>query len=289
MMIEQGAIDANGLRFSFLSSGDGPLVVLLHGFPDNAWTWDHQLSALAEAGYRAVAPFLRGYPPTEIPGDRRYDPETLAQDLVGLIRAFDDEPAYVVGHDWGALMTYATMTLSPECVRRAAVLAGNHPRMFAGFFASPQLIHQNFHLWFFQLEGFAEGAVEANELALIDYLWRYWSPDLDDSEHLVRVKRQTLAQPGAVSAALGYYRALLGLPAAEPQLFERVVAPTSVPTLALFGADDPLSQPAEGEAECFSAAYERIVMRGAGHFMHREHPGEVTQLLLDWAAAEPKN
>lgn len=82
---------------------------------------------------------------------------------------------------------------------------------------------------------------------------------------------------------------MLGLPAAEPQLFERIAAPTSVPTLALFGADDPLSQPAKGEAEWFSAAYERIVIGGAGHFMHREHPSEVTQLLLDWTAAEPEH
>jgi pimeloyl-ACP methyl ester carboxylesterase len=286
MEIKQHAIDANGLRFSFLESGNGPLIVLLHGFPDNAWTWEHQLRALAEAGYRAVAPFLRGYPPTEIPGDGRYDPGTLAEDLVALIGTFDDGPAYVVGQDWGALMTYATMALMPQSVRRAIVLAGNHPRMFAGFFASPKLIHHAFHVWFFQLEGFAEGAVEANDLALVNYLWHHWSPDLDDSEHVARVKSQTLAQPGAVPAALAYYRSLLGLPAEEPQLFERIVAPISVPTLALFGADDPLSQPAVGEAECFSAAYEQMVIERAGHFMHRERPSEITKLLLDWTAAD---
>jgi pimeloyl-ACP methyl ester carboxylesterase len=284
--IRQGAIDANGLGFRVLESGEGPLIVLLHGFPDNAWTWERQLPALAEAGYHAVAPFLRGYPPTEIPRDGRYDPGTLAEDLTALIDAFDGGPAHVVGHDWGAVMTYATSAVSPKRVRRSVALAVNHPRTFASLFASPRLIHQNFHQWFFQLEGLAEGALEANDLALIDYLWRYWSPKLDDSEHVNRVKERTLGQPGAVPAALGYYRALLSLAGADPALFQRITAPIEVPTLALFGADDPLAQPADGEAEGFGAAYEQRVIEGCGHFMHRERPSEVTQLILDWLAAD---
>src|SRR5271154_3632074 len=79
--VNRGSVEANGVRFEYLELGDGPLVLLLHGFPDNAWTWSHQMNPLAQAGYRAVAPFMRGYPPTEIPSDGRFDPEALGTDV----------------------------------------------------------------------------------------------------------------------------------------------------------------------------------------------------------------
>src|SRR5947209_18552057 len=100
----QGTIRANGLEFAYVEQGDGPLVLLLHGFPDNALTWDRVAPVLADAGYRTVAPFMRGYPPTAQPADGRYDPAALAADIAGLVDALNGgEPAFVVGHDWGAI------------------------------------------------------------------------------------------------------------------------------------------------------------------------------------------
>ncbi len=98
-----GHVQANGIRFAYLEQGAGPLVLLLHGFPDNAWTYRRQLEVLSRAGYRAVAPFLRGYAPTEIPADGRFDPATLGRDVHGLIRALSATgKAFVVGMDWVA-------------------------------------------------------------------------------------------------------------------------------------------------------------------------------------------
>jgi pimeloyl-ACP methyl ester carboxylesterase len=275
-------VEANGLRFAYLEAGEGPLVILLHGFPDNAWTWEFQLRALGNAGYRAVAPFLRGYPPTEIPVDGRYEAPVLANDLASLVCALSDDPAYVVGHDWGAVMAYAAMAFERECVARAVVLAGNHPQLFAGFFSSPELIQLNFHQWFFQLEGYAEAATRADELALIDHLWRFWSPHLDAREHVAQVKRETLAHDGAVEAALAYYRALLRLPASDPKAAEIFFARTRVPTLQIFGADDPIARPFESEDACFVAAHRSVRIGGAGHFVHQERPGPVIDLILAW-------
>src|SRR3954451_22130917 len=96
--IRQGTIRANDLDFAYLEAGEGPLVLLLHGFPDDAWTWSHQLPALAAAGYRAVAPFLRGYAPPSIPADGRYDATALAGDVAALVEALGDGPAFVVGN-----------------------------------------------------------------------------------------------------------------------------------------------------------------------------------------------
>jgi pimeloyl-ACP methyl ester carboxylesterase len=283
--IRQGTIEANGIRFAFLEAGDGPLVLLLHGFPDNAWTWSRQLPALADAGYHAVAPFLRGYPPTEIPADGRYDVPALAEDLAALIRALDGEPAHVVGHDWGATMTYGGTALFPSTVRRATVIALGHPSTLASVFESPALLHHLFHVWLFQLDGFAQAAASANDHALIDYLWRHWSPHHDEHEHVACVKRETLSLPGALEAALSYYPALLRLGAEQPEAVERLTAPISVPTLAIFGGEDPVRELSAGEEALFTAPYRFEVVQGAGHFVHRERPDEVTRLVLDWLAA----
>ena len=104
--MKEGSVEANGLTFRYLEEGEGPLVLLLHGFPDNAMTWDRVMPGLADAGYRAVAPFMRGYPPSEIPADGRYDAAALAGDVAALIDALNDgRPAFVMGHDWGAIAT----------------------------------------------------------------------------------------------------------------------------------------------------------------------------------------
>jgi pimeloyl-ACP methyl ester carboxylesterase len=108
-------IQANGLQFAYLEAGDGPLVVLLHGFPDNAQTWSHQMPVLAASGYRVVAPWLRGYAPTAIPRDGWYDKATLATDIAELIKTLGGgKPVYLVGQDWGAIIAYAVLAAFPN-------------------------------------------------------------------------------------------------------------------------------------------------------------------------------
>ena len=121
-------VRANGLSFAYLSEGSGPLVLLLHGFPDTAYTWDRAMPALAAAGYRAVAPFMRGYHPTEIPADGCYDIDTLARDAVALIDALGEERAVIVGHDWGATAAYGAAATAPERVQLVIALGIPHPR-----------------------------------------------------------------------------------------------------------------------------------------------------------------
>jgi pimeloyl-ACP methyl ester carboxylesterase len=119
---------ANGLRFAYLTAGTGPLVVLAHGFPDSPHTWDRAIVALAEAGYRAAAPFMRGYYPTAIPDDRVYDSDTLGRDVIGIIDALGETSATVVGHDWGASAAYSAAALHPDRVRQLVTFAIPHPQ-----------------------------------------------------------------------------------------------------------------------------------------------------------------
>src|SRR5687767_8596914 len=118
--MRRGEVMANGVRYAYLEAGEGPLVLLLHGYPDNAHSWEHQLVALAAAGYRAVAPFMRGYPPTEVPPAGYYDRATLARDVEELIDALGGgEPCHLVGQDWGAAIGYGVLGAFPRRIRRA--------------------------------------------------------------------------------------------------------------------------------------------------------------------------
>lgn len=282
-MIQERSIHANGITFGYLEAGEGPLVLLLHGFPDNAWTWRHQVPALAGEGFRAVAPFLRGYPPTEVP-QQSPDTESLAHDAAALIEALGESSAFVVGHDWGGLATFNVAALHEQRVDAAVSVAVGHPGTALSIFKIPAQLHYTFHVWLFQLEGLAEIALTENDHQLIDYLWRHWSFQPVDESHIERVK-QTFRQPGVVEAALAYYRALVRVPSEKPDFFKAVSSPTEVPFMVVYGAEDPARALSEDEGPFFEGPYERVIVGGAGHFVHSEKPEEFTELLLSWLHA----
>src|SRR5215204_4060018 len=145
-----GSVQANGIRFHYLEKGEGPLALCLHGFPDSAWTYRYLLPKLAEAGYRAVAPFMRGYAPTEVPADARYDTKTLATDATALHATLGGgNDAVLIAHDWGAVTAFGALAAEPQRWRRAVI--GNVPP-FAVFgqlaFTYAQL-KRSFYFWFF--------------------------------------------------------------------------------------------------------------------------------------------
>jgi pimeloyl-ACP methyl ester carboxylesterase len=281
--IREGSVRANGISFATLEAGDGPLVLLLHGFPDNAWTWEYQLPVLAREGYRAVAPFLRGYAPSEVPSGG-LDPEDITSDLAALVGALGESSARVVGHDWGGLATLSAAALHPRLIDRAVSIAAGHPRTLANIFSAPEQLHYAFHVWVFQLDGFAELALRANNLALVDYLWRHWSSQAPDPAHLARV-RKTLSEPGVVEALISYYRHLVLLRKEKPHFFEESRKNITVPTLIVYGEDDPARAVSESERPFFDGQYRREIVPGAGHFVHREQPAQLTRLLLEHLAA----
>ena len=280
---------ANGLDFAYIEEGSGPLVMLLHGFPDTAQTWSHQMSALAAAGYRAVAPYLRGYYPSEIPRDGFYDKATLATDIAEMIRALGGgKPVHLVGQDWGAIISYAVLAAFPELISRAVVMAVPHPAQVVKSLLDAKHIHRSFHWWFFQLPDLPERAIVENDFAFIDYLWRYWTSEgYEDAAHLLEVKAM-LSEPGVIAATLGYYRAMLDSKKWDPRLHDVRQAmdrPISVSTLALCGSDDLRGELMHDQAQYFCGEYRYQVVTGAGHFLHREKPREVTRLMLEWLRA----
>lgn len=284
--IGSGSVRANDMTFHYLETGHGPLVLCLHGFPDNAHTYRALLPALAAAGLRAVAPFMRGYAPTSPAPDGRYQSVLLAQDVVALIEALSPEPAFLVGHDWGAQAVYGAAALAPEHVLKLVTLAAAHPAAARGELAVRyERLKGTWHAYFFQMP-FAEQAVAANDFAFLEAWWRDAAPEFTPPPDLMERVKATFRQPGVLTAALNYYRHTFHPDNRDPALHtlqERVnTTPTPMPTLALHGTKD---RPGRLEAfevmdHLFPQGVEKVILPGAGHFLHLERPEEVNRRIV---------
>src|SRR4051794_34947609 len=231
------------LDIAILEAGDpkAPLALCLHGFPDTAYTWRHLLPELADAGYHAVAPFMRGYAPTAVPADGAYQPGALVADATALHDALGaDGDAVLIGHDWGAMAAYGTAAFGPDRWRRLVTLAVPPPAALVnGFLSFPQL-KRSFYIFLFQT-ALAEGAVMADDFAFLEGLWRDWTIASYDMSVDVRFVKESLAKPENVMAAIGYYRSMLGTtPHIDDYAAEQAACETvpPQPTLYLHGTDD---------------------------------------------------
>ena len=160
-----GSVRANGLQFSYIEAGTGPLVLCLHGFPDNAYTFYKQIPVIAAAGYRVVAPFLRGYAPTEAP-EAGYQTAVLAQDTVALIEALGHDEGILLGHDWGATLALGAASIAAEKIPKLITIAVPHVTpLIDAFVTNLDQQQRSWYMYFFQLP-FAEQAVALNDCAL---------------------------------------------------------------------------------------------------------------------------
>jgi pimeloyl-ACP methyl ester carboxylesterase len=267
-----------GSRLALLEAGQGDPVVLLHGFPDNAWTWEPVIERLALRGHRVVAPFLPGYWPSEPPPSGEIEVTEVIELLESLLGEIGDGPVALVGHDWGATLTYLLAGRAPRAISRAVTIAVPHPARSGALIFDPELAHHAFHWWLFLVDDIGEAALSANDLALVDYLWRQWSPDLEDRQHIERVKRETLGATGGIANAIGYYRSFLSSLAAGTLELPTI----TVPTLTVFGGDDPMRRLVVGQESAFAAAFRTETLPGAGHFVHREDPDRIALLIEQW-------
>jgi pimeloyl-ACP methyl ester carboxylesterase len=294
-MPDTETVTANGLDFACHRWGDGDrLALCLHGFPDDAGSMAPIGERLADEGFTAVAPYMRGYGPTGDAPDDDYSAAALGSDAVELASTLVDEEnlddPVLVGHDWGAVAAYSADRIDPDRFEKMATMAV--PPRFAGHvFSNPRQLLRSWYIWFFQLPFKPEEYLKRRDYALIELLWSTWSPGWDFPDERIESVKETLDTGNTVENALAYYRQFVrpmaldmlrsGLPDPEDE------PPIRTESLVLAGADDGCIGPEmfEHAGDAFEADCRVAKIRDAGHFMHQERPDvvgdEIAAFLAD--------
>ena len=272
------------LRLHYVELGEGPLVLLLHGFPEFWYSWRHQLPALAAAGFRAVAPDLRGYNRSDKPtAVSAYNTEALSGDVAGLIRHLGAERAVVVGHDWGGALAWEFAMRYPDLLERLAILNAPHRERFLRALRTPRQLRKSWYMFFFQLPGLPETFLRRNDYAELRRTFRA-DPARPDAFSGADIERyiEAASQPGALTAGINYYRALFRQP---PARWRAGLRPITAPVLIIWGEQDrylgkELAEP--DPAWVPNARVERLP--DASHWVQVDRPERVNALLLDFLA-----
>jgi epoxide hydrolase 4 len=280
--LREGYAEVGDVRLHYVEAGDGPLIVLLHGFPEFWFGWRLEISPLAAAGFRVVAPDLRGYNLSSRPaGVASYTAEALAADVRGFIRERGAESALLVGHDWGGTVAWATAMNHPQVVDRLAILNAAHPRRLQQGLRNPRQLRKSWYFFFLQPPGLPEHLVRARHWRFFRNFMRDARPPYtpQDIERYV----EAWSQPGAAAAMINYYRAAVRQ---SPKRAEAQLRPISAPTLVIWGQRDRYLGPTLAEPDRDDVPNLDRVERlpDASHWVHHDEPERVTQLLTDFFA-----
>lgn len=264
-------VEANGLRFAYVERGTGPLVLMMHGFPDTPHTWDHIMAPVAAAGYRVVAPYMRGYAPTGVP-EKDTTIEILGQDVVALVQALGAESAILIGHDWGSAAVFSAACIAPHRVSKLVSVAIPHPASIKPGLRTAIAAR---HFILFKTPWGAP-RFHNEDAQYLRTLYKRWSPNWNVPDDELNAIRNVFRSPGSLKAALGYYRAS-GLLGAPRTVRRRITADT----LMVGGDSDPGMGLVDYRraAGWHDGAYEVEILPG-GHFVHRESPAEFERVLL---------
>lgn len=291
--LARGTVDAGGLRFSYLEAGEGPLALCMHGFPDSPYTYRHLLPALAGAGFRAVAPFARGFAPTTLPADPTHvHTSTMVADQIALARALGGagSDALLVAHDWGAVGAWGAGSRAPELWGRCVILNIPPFEIFGQNLGTYEQVKKSFYFWYFQMQRVIEDVIVANDFAFVRNIWGDWSPGYDATEDLEHV-RDCLRDSSYLRAALGYYWAQFdptrfGSPEWAAGQAAAWGGDVPQPTLYLHGTNDGCHGMDAAQVAAVprhaGPGSEAELIEGVGHFMLVERPEEINRKILNW-------
>jgi pimeloyl-ACP methyl ester carboxylesterase len=270
----------NGLTFDVHDAGpaDGPVVVLLHGFPQHNDSWDAVIERLTAQGYRCLAPNQRGYSPGARPPRRRdYRIPELVGDLGALIDASGAQQVHLVGHDWGAAVAWAAAAEMPERLKTVSPVSVPHPAAFIRSFANSRQGLASWYMYFFQLPRVPEWSMKWRNGAMMSKLLQ----QAGQTPAAAARDAQAMREPGALTAAINWYRAM---PLSNPRAINQKV---SVPTLYVWSDGDTALMPksAHNTAQYVDGEYRFEILSGVSHWIPDEQPDQLADLLLEWFAA----
>ena len=280
--LREGYAEVGGVELHYVEAGDGPLVVLLHGFPEFWYGWRQQIAPLVKAGFRVVAPDMRGYNLSSRPdGFAAYTADKLAGDIRGLIRELGAESAMVVGHDWGGSVAWTLAANHPEVVDRLVILNAAHPRRLNEGLRNLRQLLRTWYFFYFQFPQLPERRARRRH-------WRFFKRFLRDARPSLTAEEidryvEAWSQPGAAKAMIDYYRAAVRLSSKQDEL-----RPISAPTLVIWGQGDRYLGPklAEPHHEDVPSLDRVERLPDASHWVHHDESDRVNELLVDFLARD---
>jgi epoxide hydrolase 4 len=273
-------IITNGIRMHYVIQGEGQLIVLLHGFPEFWYSWRYQIPFLAQHGYTVVAPDLRGYNDTDKPRTG-YDVPTLIRDIEGLIKGLGQERAIIVGHDWGGVLAWAFAIRYPQMTDRLIVMNMSHPAAIMRELRTLKQLRKSWYIFFFQIPWLPEYVLLRNSANEIGRMLRGTAVQKSAFPREVTAKfQQAMSKPGAMTAALNYYRQLFRhLPSYSTGGKDHV----STPTLLIWGEQDiALDIALTTGLEQWVDNIEVKRIPDSGHWVQQEQPDEVNAFMLEF-------
>jgi pimeloyl-ACP methyl ester carboxylesterase len=293
----RGRVRANGLLFEYLEAGEGPIALCMHGFPDSPFSYRHLLPALARAGFHAVAPFARGFAPTELPPLRHHvQTSVMVADQIALTRALGGgSGALLIAHDWGAVGAWGALRRAPELWGRAVVVNIPPFEIFGENLGTYAQIKRSFYFWYFQMLPVIEDRLRQDDFAFVRDIWGDWSPGYAAAEEVAHV-RDALADPDHLRAALGYYwgqfePSRFGSPEWAAEQAAAWAGDVPQPVLYLHGTNDGChgmtsEQVLRVRDHCGPGSDSELV-EGVGHFLMLERPEQINRRITDWLERTP--
>jgi pimeloyl-ACP methyl ester carboxylesterase len=286
-MSEIKTILANDVEYAYLEAGEGPLALCVHGWPDTAHTWRHLMPRLADAGYHAVAPFMRGYGPTALPGDGAYQVGALVADANALHDVLGGAgDAVIIGSDMGALATYGALGHSPHRWAKAVTMAAAPHKVLSEVFLDYDMMKRIYYIFMLQTS-IAEQVLERDPFGWLTSIWNDFSPGFDATDDIEHLKVSLADRDHLRAATIGVFQARirpelhLSKYAAEQEAgdadFER-------PLLYLHGRQDGVfpARLAETAASALGRRGRQVFVEDAGHFLQLEQPQVVNDIVIDW-------
>ncbi len=272
-------IVANGIKLHYVTQGEGPLMLMLHGFPEFWYSWRYQIPEFAK-NFRVVAVDLRGYNNSEkLPNQSAYVMDEFVKDVAGIINGLGYEKCVLVGHDWGGAIAWNFAYAHPEMLEKLIVMNLPHPAKFAEGFRTPQQMLRSSYIFFFQIPGIPELVLQMGDYQAIENAFTSMAFNKSNiTQTDLQAYKEAAAKPGAITAMLSYYRNVF-----QQNIFKQDWPILEVPTLMIWGENDTaLGKELSYGTEAYVRDFQIKYIPNCSHWVQQDRPDLVNQYMAEF-------